>query len=84
MESRKTAKKITLEYALASVRPTCYRVSKDGLFQTYAEKLYIYQNAIYGLKEINASKNTTTIYDLGEAGKALYSIFVKYNLIQER
>ena len=84
MESRKTAKKITLEYALASVRPTCYRVSKDGLFQTYAEKLYIYQNSIYGLKEINASKNTTTIYDLGEAGKALYSIFIKYNLIQER
>ena len=82
MESRKTAKKITLDYKPASVRPTCYRVSKDGLFKTYGEELYIYQNAIYGFKEIK--NNTRTIYDLGEAGKALYSIFIKYNLIQER
>ena len=80
MESRKTAKKITIDYEPATVRPTCYRVSKDGLFQTYAEELFIYENAVYGFKEINA--NTRTIYDLGEQGKALYSIFEKYNFIK--
>ena len=84
MESRKTAPTITLAHKPASVRPTCYRVSKDGLFKTYGEELYIYQNAIYGFKEIDGKKNTRTIYDLGEAGKTLYSIFVKYNFIQER
>lgn len=84
MESKKTAKSITIEYENAAIRPTCYRTSKDGLFQTIAEELYIYKNAVWGFKEIDAKKNTRTIYDLGEEGKILYSIFVKYNLIQER
>ena len=70
-----------IDYEPASVRPTCYRVSKDGLFQTYAEELFIHENAVYGFKEIDAKKNTRTIYDLGEQGKALYSIFEKYNFV---
>ena len=60
---------------------TCYRKSKDGLLMTHNEQLVAYKESIYCLKSLDASSDIWTLYDLGQDGQNLYSIFNSYGLI---
>ena len=74
-------KTITTKEEMSIHNLACYRQSKDGLFMTHREELVAYNQSIYCLKSYDGKDNTTTLYDLGEDGKALYTLFVSSNLI---
>ena len=74
-------KTITTKEEMSIHNLACYRQSKDGLFMTHREELVAYNQSIYCLKSYDGQDNTTTLYDLGEDGKTLYTMFVNYNLI---
>ena len=82
MKNKKPKETITTTDVPSIQNLSCYRKSKDGLFKTTEDDLVVYKETIYYLKETNGATDTWTFYDLGEAGKTLYQMFVSYNLIQ--
>ena len=48
---------------------------------TYKEELHIFDGKIYDIKKYDTNNDLYVLYDLGEAGTTLYSIFQKYNII---
>ena len=81
MKNKKPTKTISTQETPHILNLSCFRKSKDGLFKTTEENLIVYDETIYYLKESNGATDTWTSYDLGEAGKTLYQMFVSYNLI---
>lgn len=79
--NKSTPKTITIKEDVSMHNLACFRRAKDGLFMTFREELVAYNESIYYLKVYDGSNNTTTLYDFGENGKALYSMFVNNNLI---
>ena len=60
---------------------SCYRKSNDGLFTTHKEELVVYNQSIYPIKYYNGKTGATTLYDLEQKGKDLYTLFKNNNLI---